>query len=451
MILKGCYQHVNTIKTGFRAFSVKHFRLPDLGEKIKEAVIKKWNVQVGDQVDEFDTVAEVATDKLFTELPSPHKGVVHKLYHKEGGVCMVGDILLDIETNSDHINKGKDLKDDKNANHRDLHSKLRSMRSVLAETDTLASPAVRLLAKRLNVDLKNIKSSRRSGRILKEDVYEYLYQLEHSHDSSSKIDQNNDVAAATQESIETSHEEIKPHRNFIEDTNDRKILQFNSLESEMVKNMTKAVKVPHFNLHDEADITQLEIICGNLSGSGKEFSLFSFVIKAFSEALYLHPKVNASYYAENHPYEYYLNSNHNISIAVESPMGITTPSIKNVGSLSIEEINEYIIELNRTAGEEKIDSEHLNGGTVSLFNMGVLSGSYYKPLNLPNQVCVASLGMAQLKPVYDDKLRTFNSRKILPISFGCDHRVLDGATVARFSLAWKTMLENPEILLMNLK
>lgn len=81
-----------------RNFALRQFRLPDLGEKIKEATVKRWRVAEGDVVGEFDTVAEVATDKLFTELPSPYSGTVRRLAVAEEENCNVGDVLMEIET-----------------------------------------------------------------------------------------------------------------------------------------------------------------------------------------------------------------------------------------------------------------------------------------------------------------------------------------------------------------
>lgn len=82
-------------------FAIKQFILPDLGEKIKEATIVKWHIQEGDEIEEYDDMADVSTDKLFTQLPSPYEGRVHKLFYKTDEKCNVGDVLLEIEVDSE--------------------------------------------------------------------------------------------------------------------------------------------------------------------------------------------------------------------------------------------------------------------------------------------------------------------------------------------------------------
>lgn len=459
MILKGLYHPSRLTKSVSYRFGIRQFKLPDLGEKIKEAVVKKWTVKVGDQIEEFDTVAEVATDKLYTEIPSPYKGRVQKLYYQEEEACNVGDVLLDIDTEeADDDPKGYNSQNwSLNRSTRDME--LKNERTVLEHTEILASPAVRLLAKKLNVRMDDVQSNHKSGRILKEDIYAYLYEIENSSsklkDEVKKVAKDAEDRSVVQKSLPAiSPKETEtriPVQRSSQVIQDRQVLKFGLFEQGMVKSMTLATTVPHFNLHDECDITELEAIRKSLKNEGKGYSLFSYIVKAYSLAINTVPKMNASYYPDSSPYEYLLNSLHNISIAIDSPQGLAAPNIKNVNNLSIADINDSIKELQKLTAEGRLSGHHLTGGTIALSNIGTISGSLAAPLNLPNQVCIVALGKLTDKPVYNEATGSFRPRKVLPISFGCDHRVLDGATVARFSLAWKQVLENPGLMLTQLR
>lgn len=466
-----------------RCFAIKQFKLPDLGEKIKEAVIKKWTVKEGDLVDEFDTIAEVATDKLFTEIPSPYKGRIHKLFYKEEDACNVGDVLLEIDT-PDIEDKQSEIAVD--APRVDTHvsqEDLNNIKNIEESTKVLASPAVRGLAKQLGIKLEDVKTIYHGDKITKEDLQTYVEGLNKKQkiEENKKVLETNNFKERTDGHVNKfkkhedkdkddhnhkadKHKHKDDHHNKADKSKtqpiDRKInniqneqtaVKMKLFEQGMVKSMNHAVTVPHFNLHDEYDITELEVLRQSLKAQGQSFTLFSFIVKAFSLAIESMPRMNSSYYPENNQYECQLNSVHNISIAIDSPQGLAAPNLKNVGSLSISDINNQIKELQKITSEGKLTAYNLEGGTIALSNIGTITGSFAAPLTLPNQVCIVALGKLSTKPVFNNMNSSFEPKKILPISFGCDHRVLDGATVARFSVAWKKLLENPGLMLIQLR
>lgn len=441
-----------------KRFTIQQFRLPDLGEKIKEATIKRWRVKEGDLVDEFDTVAEVATDKLFTELPSPYKGKIHRLMYNEEEACNVGDVLLEIDTED---KQGKQSEIAIDAERVDVYvtkKELESDKGYDADNEhkkVLASPAVRALAKELKVRLDDIRPRNGSDKVTKEDIYKYV----DNHQNKNKIEQKQQHKEGANKHPEKSDQHVKPDKQKDKKELKKQVsvhnvqtpVKMKLFEQGMVKSMNHAVTVPHFNLHDEYDITELETLRQSLKLQGQSLTLFSFIVKAFSVAIESVPRMNASYFPENDQYECFLNSTHNISIAIDSPQGLAAPNIKHVESLSIAEINNNIKELQKVTSEGKLTAHHLEGGTIALSNIGTITGSFAAPLNLPNQVCIVALGRLTTKPIYSKSSNGFEPRKILPVSFGCDHRVLDGATVARFSVAWKNLLENPGAILTQLR
>ena len=167
-------------------------------------------------------------------------------------------------------------------------------------------------------------------------------------------------------------------------------------------------------------------------------TVMGILIKTFSLALKQNPKMNSVYNPSVNPYEYAIHPDHNISIAIDSPSGLVVPHIKNVNAISLGQIQSELERLRNLASEAKLSSKELVGGTVCLSNIGTIGGTHACPLILPPQVCIVAIGKLQTVPKY--KGGELVERKVLNVSYGCDHRVVDGATVARFSNSWKQLI-----------
>ena len=410
-----------------KKFARELFKLPDLGEKIKDGAVKKMFVKEGSVVKEFDLIAEVATDKATAEITSPFSGTVTKIYVNENEICNVGEEFFEIETDSEiqpivsnnsnktkskTIEKGNDIKKDFEAR----------IRTTLNQESVSCSPAVRSLAKEIGIDLNKVKPSGKEGRILKEDIYNFQNQIPNK---------------------------IQPFQTDI--SNSFQVYKMSHFEKGMVKSMTYSTSVPHFNLFEEVEVDQLLNLKDNLKKLNVHVTLFSLIIKTFSIALENHSKLNSTYKPDEDKFCYYLNQNHNITIAIDSSNGLVAPNIKNVQNKSVLEINNEIKQLREMAIKGKMTSSELENGTIALSNIGSIAGHYATPLNIPGQVCIVALGKVITRPIYEKTSQTFIPKRILPISFGCDHRVLDGATVARFALKWKEIIETPDVILVSLK
>ena len=201
----------------------------------------------------------------------------------------------------------------------------------------------------------------------------------------------------------------------------------------------------------------------NEGKSGKErVTLFPFIVKAFSVALKDFPSLNANY-SDDRPYEFAVFEDHNISIAIDTPNGLVAPNLKAVQRKSVRQIQADIRTLKALSDQARLGPNELFGGTVALSNIGSIGGTYSAPLNLPGQVCIVAIGATREVPrfvspvqvdgktLYDVQMRKVVRRAHqINVSFGCDHRVLDGATVTRFCNRWKEILEAPEKLLLDL-
>ncbi|XLU43448.1 hypothetical protein S245_038262 [Arachis hypogaea] len=148
--------------------------------------------------------------------------------------------------------------------------------------------------------------------------------------------------------------------------------------------------------------------------------------------------------------EIIFKGSHNIGVAMATPNGLVVPNIKNVQSLSILEITKELARLQQLASENKLTSEDISGGTITLSNIGAIGGKFGSPLlNLP-EVSIIAIGRIQKIPQFDGNGNVYPV-SLMTVNVGADHRVLDGATVSRFCNEWKQLIENPELLMLHLK
>lgn len=130
--------------------------------------------------------------------------------------------------------------------------------------------------------------------------------------------------------------------------------------------------------------------------------------------------------------QYTLYHNHNISIAIDTPIGLLVPNIKNVENLSLLEIQSELGNLQTLASKAKLSTPHLTGGTISISNVGVIGGTSVRPILFDGQATILGLGRVQKLPKYNEKTKSFEARDSMTITATVDHRHVDGATVARF-------------------
>ena len=220
----------------------------------------------------------------------------------------------------------------------------------------------------------------------------------------------------------------------------------------MSKSMNEALKIPHFGYYDEIDMTKLVQLRKDLKSTtesrGVKLSYMPFIVKAASLALTQYPIINSSIdvNAETLTYKH----NHNIGVAMDTAQGLLVPNIKAVQNLSVFEIAAELTRLHHVGLAGKLTSQDLTGGTFSLSNIGSIGGTYASPVILPPEVAIGALGKLRTLPRYNAKGEVYPAT-VMNVSWSADHRLLDGATVARFSNLWKDYLENPASMVLDLK
>ena len=420
--------------------SLADFVLPDIGEGIVECELVEWRIKEGDFINEDQSVADVSTDKALVEITAMHTGRVNKLYYQQGDIAKVHTPLfsIDIEGESDsdsdsesesgagiHIaesEKNTAVDVTKNADESALNPE-----KVKIQNNALATPAVRRIARENNLDLSLVPSSGKDGRVLKDDVLNYL-----SAD-----------AVSTKAVVNTP---------FLEVTQLDYIEPIKGIKAIMAAAMSESVAtIPHFTYADEVKMSELIALRTELkeryAKQGIRLTMMPFFIKALSLSLKQFPILNSQVNEDCTELKYL--ASHNIGMAVDSPSGLLVPNIKNVQDLSIVEIAEHSNRLTEQARAGRISPNDLKGGTITISNVGAIGGTIATPIISKPQVAIVALGRVQTLPRFDVE-GNVSAQKIMTISWSGDHPVIDGATMAHFSNTWKAFLENPASMLMTM-
>eukprot|EP00455_Lapot_gusevi_P017930 TRINITY_DN19704_c0_g1_i1.p1 TRINITY_DN19704_c0_g1~~TRINITY_DN19704_c0_g1_i1.p1 ORF type:complete len:302 (+),score=59.37 TRINITY_DN19704_c0_g1_i1:59-907(+) len=222
----------------------------------------------------------------------------------------------------------------------------------------------------------------------------------------------------------------------------------------MVKAMTEANKIPSFGASDEIELSNLMRLRGEMKplfearDKNLKLSFMPFFLKAASLALLQFPELNA--YTNDDCTELLVKGSHNIGFAMDTPMGLVVPNVKNVESKSIFDIAKDLQELMAKGARSGFSPSDLQGGTFTISNIGSIGATYTKPVIFAPQVAIGAIGRMQKVPRFDAKDNVIKAH-IINVSWCADHRVVDGATMVRFNNLFKTYVEQPAMMLMDSK
>ena len=453
-------------------------------EGIVECEIIQWFVEPEARVEEFSPLCEVQSDKASVEITSRFAGVVKKLYYEAGEMAKVGKPFVDIDIQGDASQEALDaLTPPEPAQDSNPASAARENLSSSTETpakqtlsensgssaiqtpptkgkhSALATPAVRHLSREFNVDITQINGTGKDGRVLKEDLHKFV----EARDSGANPTQPPSGAAPASSSI---FQPIIP----AETAGPQKETPapLTKTQEMMFKTMTRSLNIPHFLYADEVDFTSLVQLRKRLnkvlssSGAGlsgdasavSKLSYMPFIIKAVSLALYKYPSLNARVDIDQSTGKPSLvhRSQHNIGVAMDTPSGLLVPVIKNVGALNIVGIAAELSRLQALAHVGRLSLADMQGGTITVSNIGNIGGTYLSPVVVEREVAILGVGRLRTVPAFkspdsDEVVR----KEICNFSWSADHRVIDGATMARAADVVRRIVEEPDVMVMHLR
>jgi len=410
------------------------FILPDIGEGIVECELVEWLVKEGELVEEDQPVADVQTDKALVQIPAKHAGRIGRLYVKQGDIAKVHAPLFQVIIGGDESTHS-----DRREAPVSIQEPAPSMVEHVSQTITnneqatrkvLATPAVRRIARENEVDIQQVNGSGPNGRVLKADMLQLL---------------GNEQQASTQS-------EAKPdNRPYKQGSID--IIPMKGIRAIMAKQMQKSVStIPHFTYAEEVDISNCNALRRELNSGLDEtdtrLTLMAFFIKSLSLAITQYPIVNS--HMTDAGDEIHQHADHNIGMAVDSPMGLLVPNIKLVNQLSLIDVANEVKRLTEAGRAGRLSPDDLKGGTITISNIGAIGGTVTTPIINAPEVAIVGIGRIQRLPRPNDSDELI-IREIINVSWSGDHRVIDGGTIARFNNAWKLLLESPERMLLALK
>ncbi|OAQ72639.1 branched-chain alpha-keto acid lipoamide acyltransferase [Pochonia chlamydosporia 170] len=438
-----------------RLYAVKPVLLADIGEGIVECEVIQWFVEPGARVEEFSPLCEVQSDKASVEITSRFTGTVKKLYYDAGEMAKVGKPFVDIDIEGEvEPETPAPSQEQPQASTPSTPSPSESQSSAAPASDApsapkpkgkmaaLATPAVRHLSKELNIDIIEIDGTGKDGRVLKEDIYKFVKNREEGGSTSTPS-----------APLPTGTPGVQTETR----------APLSQTQQMMFKSMTRSLNIPHFLYADEIDFSDLVALRTRLNkvlstsvvqdGQPDKLSYLPFIIKAVSMALYQFPILNARVEVDadagSKP-SLIMRSQHNIGVAMDTPQGLLVPVIKDVGSRNIISIATELVRLQKLAQQGKLAPADMSGGTITVSNIGNIGGTYLSPVIVEKEVSILGIGRMRTVPAFDENDNVVK-KHVCNFSWSADHRVVDGATMARAADVVRRVVEEPDIMVMHLR
>ncbi|MEJ5148909.1 dihydrolipoyllysine-residue acetyltransferase [Comamonas sp. MYb396] len=420
-------------------------KVPDIGD-FKDVAVIELLVKVGDTVTEEQSLFTVESDKASMEIPSPAAGVVKELKVKIGDTINVGDLVAILEGSAAAAPASAPAAQAPAAAAPAPAASAPApaaapvaaapAAAVPAHNPTVppsgampyASPSVRKFARELGVPLDEVKGSGNKGRITADDVQAFTKQV-----MAGAVQTKAQAAKAPAGGGSGAGLDLLPWPKV-------DFSKFGTVERKDLSRIKKIsganlhrnwVMIPHVTNNDEADITELEAfrVSTNKENekSGVKVTMLAFVIKALVSALKKFPEFNTSLDGDTLVYKQYFN----IGFAADTPNGLVVPVLKDADKKGIIQISAEMGELAKKARDGKLGAADMQGGCISISSLGGIGGTHFTPIVNAPEVAILGLSKSAIKPVWDGK--QFVPRLMLPLSLSYDHRVIDGASAARFN------------------
>jgi pyruvate dehydrogenase E2 component (dihydrolipoamide acetyltransferase) len=447
------------------------FNLPDIGEGLVEGELVKWNVKVGDTVSEHQPIASVLTDKAEVEIPSPKSGKIAILHAKPGQKVRVHGPLVTYSG----VTGGSA------APVTSVESEPSSVPAAVAapaarpaqrQTDVSATPMVRKLAKDLGIDITQVVGTGPDGRVLENDLKTFRNAPGGRVNASPAVRAlaaslgvelsaitgtgpggriaEGDVRAVAPKTAPRKGDAKPGPLSFTPagtaSTGEEKI-PFVGIRRKIAEKMQYSKRtVAHVTHMDECDMTALLALRDELKPEaakrGVKLTFLPFIIKALTKALGEFPAFNASLAEEAG--EIVIKRYYNVGVAVAAPQGLVVPNIKGADGIDIFGLAAEVAALAEKVRAGKIDVAALQGGTITITNIGPIGGLFATPIVNHPEVAILGLMKLQKRPVVRDGGIAIRDMMNLVLSF--DHRVTDGADAAHFMNTIIRHLENPRTL-----
>jgi len=426
------------VATTTKAYEIIDIAVPDIGDDGEVEVIEIL-VSVGDVIDEEDGLITLETDKATIDVPSTHAGTVKDVFIKVGDKVKEGSLVIKLETTTfvDSITSEQEKPPTTNSVQSSSVVKVapttapvphHPQAGKVTKGAIYTSPSIRRTAREFGVDLTLVKGTGNKGRILKEDVQSYVkYEL-----SRPKANAGSSVASG-----EGGLQVVSA-----------KVIDFSKFGEIEMKPLTRIQKIsgpflhrnwvtiPHVTQFDEADITNVEafrkeqnVLCEKQK-LGFKITPLVFILKAAADALRTFPVFNSSLSEDGE--SLIMKKYIHIGVAVDTPNGLVVPVVRNVDQKGIHQLSRELLEISIKARDGKLKVADMQGGCFSISSLGGIGGTAFTPIVNAPEVAILGISKSEIKPKWNGN--EFEPKLMLPLSLSYDHRVIDGAIAARFTV-----------------
>ncbi|AYA40878.1 pyruvate dehydrogenase complex dihydrolipoyllysine-residue acetyltransferase [Xenorhabdus nematophila] len=425
-------QEVVALAAAPAAAESKEVNVPDIGGD--EVEVTEIMVKVGDTITEEQSLITVEGDKASMEVPAPFAGTVKEIKIAAGDKVKTGSLIMVFEVAgaapavalaaapAPAVASAPAIASEKAA---PAASQPAEGKNEFAENDAYihATPVIRRLAREFGVNLAKVKGTGRKGRILREDVQAYVKDAIKRAEAAPAAAGGGLPGMLPWPKVDFS-----------------KFGEIEEVEMSRIQKISGAnlsrnwVMIPHVNLFDEADITEVEEFRKQQNKEVEKKQLdvkitpLVFVMKAAAKALEAMPRFNSSISEDGQ--KLILKKYVNIGIAVDTPNGLVVPVFKDVNKKGIVELSRELAEVSKKARAGKLTASDMQGGCFTISSLGGIGTTGFAPIVNAPEVAIMGLSRSSMKPVWNGK--EFVPRLILPMSLSFDHRVIDGADGARF-------------------
>ena len=421
--------------------------MPKMGESVSEATIISWSKNIGDTIELDETIIEIATDKVDSEVPSTHEGKLIEMLFQADDVVQVGQPFAILETD------GKDLEEtilvesealvNKSSNNKSPISikeenKISEEKIVKSISDRFYSPLVKSIASQEGIafeELEKIKGTGNEGRVTKSDILTYIK-------SRNTQPTNEDIISETTVTKESSEvnevkTEITATKVNIPNTGGTEIVEMDRMRKLISAHMTKSKSTSaHITSFVEADMTSIVNWRNSVKDNfkkkeGQNITFTPIIIEAMAKAVKDFPMINVSVDGTN----IHIHKNVNIGMAAALPDGnLIVPVIKECQNKNLIGITKSVNDLAVRARKGALKPDDIQGGTITMTNVGTFGNLMGTPIINQPQVAIMACGVIKKKPVV---LETADGdviaiRHMMFLSLSYDHRVVDGALGGQF-------------------
>lgn len=415
--------------------------VPDIGEDGEVDVIEVL-VNVGDVIEEEDGLITLETDKATMDVPSTHAGTVKEVFINTGDKVKEGSIVIKLETSGG----GAVAVEAPKAEATKVAAPVAPAKVApttapgsspvphhpqagkVSKGAIYTSPSIRRIAREFGVDLTLVKGTGNKGRILKEDVQSYVkYELSRpkANAGSSVSTGEGGLQVVSAKAIDFS--------------------KFGEIETKALTRIQKIsgpflhrnwVTIPHVTQFDEADITNVEafrkeqnVVCEKQK-LGFKITPLVFILKAAADALRTYPVFNSSLSEDGE--SLIMKKYIHIGVAVDTPNGLVVPVVRDVDQKGIHQLSRELLEISIKARDGKLKAADMQGGCFTISSLGGIGGTAFTPIVNAPEVAILGVSKSEMKPKWNGS--EFIPKLMLPLSMSYDHRVIDGALAARFTV-----------------